>query len=194
MGTSYLYLGARSARACIAMEPWSADFLTQHNSGRRISTNVTNGVMRIAALGALLAVAACGGGGGSGFGNGSNPGLAQCNPGTQVELARPAPNQYAGNVTSIEIVANGSNNALNQSFGSWFLQVQDTLGDPPFTSNALARASDPGGPHPFLSDFYYSGTLGTTLPAGYTWYVSLAQNQFGYQGCTPYPVQGSFST
>ncbi len=151
--------------------------------------------IRIAALGVVLATSACsGGGGGGGVFGGGNPALSQCYPGTQVQLARPAPNQYAGNVTSIEIVADGNNNVLNQAPGSWYVQVQDTLGDPPFTSNGLTPVSDPSGPHPFPSDFYYSGNLGTTLPAGYTWYVSLVQNQSGYQGCTPYSVQGSFST
>ena len=151
--------------------------------------------LRAAAIvGALALLSACSGSGGNSVFGGGNPGFAQCYPGTQVDLARPAPNQYASNVTSIEVVANGSNDALNQSPGSWYVQVQDSSGDPPFTSGGLNPVSDPSGPHPFGSDFYYSANLGTTLPAGYTWYVSLVQNQSGYQSCTPYSVQGSFST
>lgn len=50
--------------------------------------------IRIAALGLLLVVSGCSGSGGGGvFGGGGNPALSQCYPGTQVQLARPAPNQ-----------------------------------------------------------------------------------------------------
>ena len=143
----------------------------------------------------LLGVAGCGasGGGNSIFGGG-NSGYSQCNPGTQVDLARPTPNQYSSGVTSIEVVAYGNSNPLGQSPGAWNIQVQDANGDPPFVTGPLNAVADPSGPHPFSSDFYYSGNLGTTLPSGYTWYVSLVQGQGGYQGCSPYSVQGSFST
>lgn len=145
---------------------------------------------RVFAVLSTLALAACGAGGS----NNSLPGGLgfQCNPGTQVQLARPAPAQSgASNVNQIEIVANGNGNTLYNSFGQWNLVVQDNFGDPPVTTNALNLVADPGAPHPYSSDFYYAGNLGLTLPAGATWTVTLEQQPYG--SCVPAPV-GSFST
>jgi hypothetical protein len=147
--------------------------------------------LRIAGMLGILALAACSGSGGNGLPGGGNPSFAQCNPGTNVELARPAPNQFgAGNVNSIEIVANGSSNVLNQSPQSWNLQVTDNNGNQ-YVSGPLNPASDPGGPHPYGSDFFYSAPI-QALPVGFTYNVSLIQNS----GCSAYPLYpyGTFST
>ena len=147
--------------------------------------------LRITAMLATFALAACSASGGSGLPGNGNPSFTQCNPGTNVQLARPAPNQFgAGTVSSIEIVANGSSNILNQSPQSWNLQVTDNIGNQ-YLSGSLNPASDPGGPHPYPSDFFYSAPI-QALPAGFTYNVSLVQNA----GCSAYPLSpyGTFST
>ena len=120
-------------------------------------------------------------------------GVGECNPGTQVQLARPQNQTSASGVSSVEIVANGNSNALAQSPSSWYLEVQDNVGDQPIVSNSLSAVSDPTGYHPYASDFFYSGNLIRTLPTGYTWTISLVQGQQSYQNCTPSPL-GAFST
>lgn len=144
---------------------------------------------RVFAVLSTLALAACGAGGA----NNTIPGGIgfQCNPGTQIQLARPAPSQSASNVSQVEIVANGNGNNLYNSFAQWNLVVQDNFGDPPITSNNLNLVADPSAPHPYGSDFYYTGNLGTTLPAGATWTVTIEQQPYG--SCLPAPV-GTFST
>jgi hypothetical protein len=148
---------------------------------------------RITAIAAtVLSLTACSGNGGLGGGLGGG-GLQQCNPGTQVQLARPQSQTAASNVSSVEVVANGNGNVLGQSPGSWYLQAQDNFGNQPIFSNALTPVADPTGYHPFPSDFFYSGNLGTTLPGGGNWTISLVQSQGIGQVCTPLPV-GIFST
>jgi hypothetical protein len=149
--------------------------------------------LRIPAMLAVLGLAACSGSGGSGLGfpGNGNPSFAQCNPGTNVQLARPAPNQFgAGSVSSIEIVANGSTNILNQSPQSWNLQVTDNIGNQ-YLSGPLNAVADPGGPHPYPSDYFYSAPI-QTLPTGFTYNVSLVETG----GCSAYPLYpyGTFST
>lgn len=149
--------------------------------------------LRIAAMLGLLALAACSGSSGNalGFPGTGNPSFTQCNPGTDVQLARPAPNQSgAGSVSSIEIVANGSSNVLNQSPQSWNLQVTDNIGNQ-YLSGPLNLTSDAGGPHPYGSDYFYSAPI-QTLPVGFTYNVSLVQSG----GCSAYPLYpyGTFST
>ncbi|MFN2529120.1 MAG: hypothetical protein ABR584_10445 [Candidatus Baltobacteraceae bacterium] len=153
--------------------------------------------LRITAMLALLGLAACAGTNGNGIGLPGNgfPGgntFVQCNPGTQVQLARPAPNQTGtGSINAIEIVANGSNNILNQSPGSWQLQVTDNLGNQ-YLSGPLSTISDTGGPHPYSSDFFYNAPI-QSLPAGYTYNVSMIQAN---AGCSAFPLSpyGTFST
>lgn len=151
---------------------------------------------RIFAVCALaFGLAACSG---SGSGNNGLPGGIgfgnTCQPGTQVTLARPSNGQTSvnSNLGNIEIVANGNNSYLDQTFGQWDLvitPIPSSLGQP-FISGNLARASDPGGPHPYGSDYFYSGSL-SSLPSGYSWNVGLQANDG--TGCQPYPI-GSFST
>lgn len=145
---------------------------------------------RLAATAAvLLGLTACGSGGPGGLG-GLLGGAFQCNPGTQVQLANPAPNQaVSGGIGSIEIVANGNGNTLYNTYNQWDLELTSNLGDPPVTSGSLNLTSDTGGPHPYQSDFYYSGSI-QPLPSGRIWTVELNQTS---NNCTPYPLQ-SFST
>ena len=140
----------------------------------------------------LLLATACNGNSGT-FGGIPLGGLIQCNPGAQVQLARPQNQTTASNVGSVEIVVNGNSNALAVSPSSWSLQVQSNGGGQSITSNGLTAVADPTGYHPFQSDFFYSGNLNQTLPTGYTWTVSLVQGQTAYQSCSPLPL-GSFST
>ncbi|MGC8485914.1 MAG: hypothetical protein ACP5O6_09820 [Candidatus Baltobacteraceae bacterium] len=140
----------------------------------------------------LFFAAACSGSSGNSSGT-PYGGVIQCNPGAQVQLARPQNQTNASNVGSVEIVVNGNSNALAVSPSSWSLQVQSNGGGQSLTSNGLTAVADPTGYHPFQSDFFYSGNLNQTLPTGYTWTVSLVQGQTAYQLCSPLPL-GSFST
>ncbi|PZR58284.1 MAG: hypothetical protein DLM50_04005 [Candidatus Meridianibacter frigidus] len=139
-----------------------------------------------------LVLTACAGGTG-GLGGIIGGGGFQCNPGTQVQLARPQNQAFASNVSSLEIVASDNNTVLGQSPGSWFLQAQGNFSGQPVFTSALGAVPDPGGFHPFPNDFFFSGSLGTTLPAGETWTVSLVQGQAGNATCTPLTL-GEFST
>ncbi len=159
-----------------------------HSTNRPIRGTIAGSA--IAAL--LLFATACSGNSGN-FGGIPLGGLIQCNPGAQVQLARPQNQTTASNVGSVEIVVNGNTNALATSPGSWSLQVQSNGSGQSIASNGLTAVADPTGYHPFQSDFFYSGNLNQTLPSGYTWTVSLVQGQTSYQSCSPMPV-GSFST
>lgn len=141
----------------------------------------------ILAVAALMALGACSGSNAGGI-FGGNPGLAVCNPGTAVQLARPAQGQTGvGAITSIEIVANGNTNLLGQTYQSWQLQIQSGVGGI-ITGGALNLASDPGGPHPYASDYFYTSAF-QALQVGQTYSVSLTQNGV----CQPLAI-GSFST
>ncbi|MEO6912611.1 MAG: hypothetical protein ABI182_01145 [Candidatus Baltobacteraceae bacterium] len=142
-----------------------------------------------AAAAVLLGLAACGSGGAGGIGGILGGGALECNPGTQVQLANPGPNQsVGGGIGSIEIVANGNNNTLYSTYNQWNLQLISNLGDQ-VTSGSLNLTADPNGPHPYQSDFYYSASI-QSLPSGRIWTVELNQTS---NNCTPYPLQ-SFST
>lgn len=144
---------------------------------------------------AALALSGCGSTGlgalGGLLGNGGG-GLfsSQCDPGTQVQLANPLPNQtnVPGNIGQITIVANGNNNALYNSHQQWQIVLQDSFGNR-ITGSTLNLTSDANGPHPYASDYYYSSTIpslnyGTT----YTAYLNYTQSN-----CNLTPLQ-SFST
>ncbi len=140
--------------------------------------------------GALLALTACGSGGGALGGIFGGSGF-QCNPGTQVQLANPTNGQSGvnPNIGSITIVANGNNNTLFNTYRNWSLVLSDNV-DPQMQSSQLNLVSDPNGPHPYGSDFYYSASI-QSLPSGRTWNVGLQQNSNGY--CSAYPLY-TFST
>jgi hypothetical protein len=149
--------------------------------------------LRFLALGAFtLALAACGGGGGTAAPGafGPNPFVAQCDPGTQVQLANPQPGQFGvpTNIGSIVIVANGNNNALYSTYPQWFVILTDNFGNT-INGGPLSLTSYPNGPHPYQSDFYYSSSIGN-LPAGATWNAGLVSSN---NNCSADPL-GSFST
>lgn len=135
----------------------------------------------------VLTLTACGGGG---IGNILGPTQLQCDPGTQVQLARPAPGQtgVAGNIGQIIIVANGNNNTLYNTSAQWYLTLTDQFGNTLQGSN-LSPYSYPGGPQPYASDFYYSSTFGQ-LTAGTTYTAKLNEQN---ANCLPVPLN-SFST
>lgn len=138
----------------------------------------------------VLALTACGGGG---IGNILGPiggTQVQCDPGTQVQLANPQPNQtgVSGNIGQITIVASGQNNTLYNSYSGWYLTLTDQFGNQVQGSN-LALVSYPNGPHPYASDYYYGSNFGQ-LPAGSTWTVKLNEQN---ANCSAVPLQ-AFST
>jgi len=134
-----------------------------------------------------LALASCAGGGGPG---GIFGGPQVCNPGTQVQLASPAPykNGVSTGVGQIIIVANGNNNILYNSYPQWQIVLADNFNGQT-TGGSLNLVPDPSGPHPYPSDFYYSSSV-PQLPVGRNWNVELVENG---SSCTPASV-GSFST
>jgi hypothetical protein len=150
--------------------------------------------LRVLAVGVFtLALAACGGGGGGGgFARppGPNPSFAQCDPGTQVQLANPQPGQFGvpTNIGSIIVVANGNNNILFATYPQWFVVLFDNFGNS-INGGPLNLTSDPSGPHPYPSDFYYSSSIGN-LPPGTTWNAGLVNSN---SNCAPDPL-GSYST
>ena len=148
--------------------------------------------LRISALALALGLAACSGSGGLGgiLGGG---GLNQCQTGTAVQIARPSPSQTGVDpaTNGIEIVASGNGNTLGSTYTQWNLVLQDSFGDPVITTGPLSLASDPGGPHPYASDYYYSAPLQSSLRAGVTYNVFITQTG---ASCTNAPVAGTFST
>jgi hypothetical protein len=142
--------------------------------------------------GLLMALTACGGGGLGGV-LGPNPingGGPICNAGTQVQLANPLPAQtgVSPSIGQITIVANGNSNTLYNTYGQWYLTLTDQFGNT-ITGGNLRLVSDPSGPHPYTSDFYYASSIGQ-LPSGATWQVNL-NDQSGTGGVCPL---NSFST
>lgn len=125
----------------------------------------------------VLALTACGGGSGGIFGPGTTT-TFQCDPGTSVQLANPTPNQFGvpTNIGSVIIVANGNANTLYNTYGNWQLVLTDNVGDQPIVSSPLSLYSDPNGPHPYASDFYYQGGNLPQLRSGVTYTVSLQDN------------------
>lgn len=158
--------------------------------------NTLSSSLRLTALmTALLGLAACSGGGNSAtpignFPNGpfGSSGFS-CDPGTQVQLANPLQNQggVSSNINQIEIVASGSNNTLYTSYQQWNVILTDGFGSQ-ISGGPLNRYSDPNGPHPYQSDFYYTSSI-SGLPSGRTWTVLLNQNA----NCTPVQI-GNFGT
>jgi hypothetical protein len=141
----------------------------------------------------LLALAACAGGGSSGTAGIPNPGSSNiCDPDSQgLQLARPGPGQtgVSSGTNTIEIVSNGNGDTLFRSYQQFDLILRDNFGNQ-LVTGPLNLVSDPNGPHPYNSDFYYSGTLQSGLISGdfYTVYLNAPNTN-----CTP-GVVGSFST
>jgi hypothetical protein len=134
----------------------------------------------------LLALTACGGGS-SGTAPVNNFGF--CGNDTQYALARYNP---GGNAT-IEIVANGNNNTIYNSYQSFDLLLSLSPNSPnangTVSTGSLTLSSDSSGPHPFSSDYYYTATTQGFLQPGFTYYVWL--NAFT-SNCVPIGPLGSF--
>jgi hypothetical protein len=149
--------------------------------------------VRVAALAAMtFALSACGGGGSSSppVNNPFGPSFAQCDPGTQVQLANPLPGQGGVSPTagSITLVANGNNNTLYNTYQQWFVVLTDSFGNS-YNGGPLQLVSFPNGPHPYNSDFYYSSSI-QNLPSGRSWSAGLV---YGNGNCSP-AFLGNFST
>jgi len=141
--------------------------------------------------GALLAMTACGGGGSSGTSPVPNSGY--CGNDTQYALANP---QTGGNISttgqSFEIVVNGNNNQIAQSFQNFQLVlVPQNNNNGGVTTGSFSRASDPGGIHPYPTDYYYSAQLQSNLQFGQTYNVYV--NAFT-SNCTPIGPIGQLYT
>ena len=94
----------------------------------------------IAPFAAVLALSACGGGGGLGGvlgGLGGN--TPQCDPGTTVQLANPAPNQFnvSPNIGQITVVANGNADTLYNTYPQWSVRLPASFGGPPIQGGPL---------------------------------------------------------
>jgi len=142
----------------------------------------------------VLALAACGGSGSTGTNGIPNPGSNQiCDANSQgLQLARPGPGQggVSSGTNTIEIVDNGNSDQLFQSYQQFDLDVIDQQSGQVIVTGPLNLVSDPSGPHPYQSDYYYSGTLQGSLIPGrfYNVYLNAPNTQ-----CTQGLV-GSFST
>jgi len=138
----------------------------------------------------LFWLVACSGGSGGGLFGGGNPTFPPCDPGTQVQLANPLPGQTGVNpaIGQIEIVANGNTDTLYTTYQQWSLTLYDGSGNV-YPGNGLNLVSDPGGPHPYASDFYYASSV-SGLISGRTYTVRLG---WVGQNCNEVAV-GSFST
>ena len=150
------------------------------------------GVMRaLLGAGTLLAMTACGGGGSSG--TNPVPNYGYCGNDTQYQLARP---QSGATISTgsqpFEIVANGNNNQIFQSYQNFQLVLvpQNNSSAGVQTAN-LTQSSDPRGYQPFGSDYYYSGQLQTNLQSGQIYNVFLNSNT---SNCTPIGPLGQLYT
>ncbi len=113
-----------------------------------------------------------------------------CNPGTQVQLANPTPNQggVSTGIGQLTIVANGNGNILYNTYGQWQMTLVDNFGNP-LTGGQLRLVPYPNGPHPYPSDFYYASSI-PQLSLGRTWNAFLTMTS---GSCLPI-LMGSFST
>ncbi|HEV2878470.1 MAG TPA: hypothetical protein VGW96_02715 [Candidatus Eremiobacteraceae bacterium] len=113
-----------------------------------------------------------------------------CNTGTSVQLA--SPTQGQGGVSTaigrIVIVADGSANNLYNTYSQWTITLNDNAGQP-WTGGSLGLVPDPGGPHPYPSDFFYASSFSSLSP-GRTYTASLSQPNGACQSVS----LGSFST
>jgi hypothetical protein len=137
----------------------------------------------------FVVVAGCGGGSGSsGIPNPGSGALCDANS-AGIQLARPTPGFPQTNPNTIEIVANGNNDDLARFTNQFDLNLIDNFGNE-IDTGFLTAVSDPGGPHPYSSDFFYAGTFQGSLQFGRTYTVYLnAPNTNCTRG-----VVGSFST
>ena len=143
----------------------------------------------LVAVAFAIAVAGCGGGGSSS--TIPNPGSNQvCDPDAAgIQLARPTPGFPQTSPNAIEIVANGNADQLGRFTSQFDLILLDQF-NAEIDTGFVSAVADPGGPHPYSSDFFYQGTVPNGLLSGRTYRVFLnAPNT----NCTPGFV-GSFLT
>ncbi len=116
--------------------------------------------------------------------------LLPCNTGTQQALANPTSGSdgVSTKVRQIRIVASGNNNNLFSTHNEWILTLSDNTGVV-LTGGSLSLVSDPTGPHPYPSDFYYSSNI-PMLTAGRRYQAFLSKPS---GACAPQSL-GSFST
>jgi len=113
-----------------------------------------------------------------------------CNTGTSQTLANPTSGSTGVSTTigQITVVASGNNNNLFSTYNQWIVTLNDNTGTV-WTGSALTLVSDPTGPHPYPSDFYYGSNI-PMLDAGRTYNAVLSEPS---GACTPLSL-GSFST
>ena len=140
----------------------------------------------------LLAVVTALGLWGCSSGSSTSPGHYQypCVTGTSQTLANPQPGQTGVPTTlgQVTIVAMGNGNTLYNTYTQWIVTLTDNTGTP-WTGSPLSLVSDPSGPHPYPSDFYYASNLPMLNP-GRTYQAFLSQPN---ASCTPVSL-GQFST
>ncbi|HET9096820.1 MAG TPA: hypothetical protein VFN37_09175 [Candidatus Baltobacteraceae bacterium] len=139
----------------------------------------------------VLGLTACGGGG---IGNILGPiggAAAQCDPGTQVQIASPTPGQtgVSGNIGQIVIVANGDTNTLYNTSNQWYVTLTPQYGGSSIQGGNLTPFDGRNLNHPYTSDYYYASSIGQ-LPSGTTWTAYLNEQN---ANCAPVPLN-SFST
>lgn len=137
-----------------------------------------------AVLGLALVLAAC-----NSSSSPSTPTL--CNTGTFEQLASPTAGQTGVSTTigQVIIVADGSANTLYNTHSQWNILITNSATGSIFTGGALNLVSDPSGPHPYPSDFYYASSI-QQLTAGQTYTASLSLASGSCQSIG----LGSFST
>jgi hypothetical protein len=149
-------------------------------------------VIRILLAGTTATLLASCNGGGS---NGNNPSVVgtSCNPGTQLAIANPLPNQKGvpTSTNQIIVVANGNGNYLYQTYANWqvVLLINNNASES-LPGGNLNLTTDSNGSHPFPSDYYYSSSIGG-LQAGLTYAVYLNQTN---NSCSLVGPIGGFST
>jgi hypothetical protein len=137
----------------------------------------------------LISFSACGGGGGGG--TAPVPSSQFCGNDTQYALANPQNGGFVNSGTpAVEIVANGNNNTIANSFQNFDLIFVPQFGNNQVFTGSLSPTADPNGPHPFASDFYYSATVQPPgLFAGQQYSVFLNANA----NCNPIPLGTLFT-
>jgi len=157
----------------------------------RTHTILSSRLARTVLVAASLVIAAGCGGGSSGTTPIPNPGSNNyCDPDNNgVQLARPTSGFPMTASNTLEIVANGNTDTLSRSYSQFDLNLVDNFGNR-FATGTLSLASDPRGPQPYATDFYYSGVVQGNLPGGdfFTVYLNAPNTN-----CTPLPI-GSLQT
>ena len=140
-------------------------------------TTVAPRVGKLALLASIFAATACSGGGSTGAA--PVPNTQFCGNDTQYALASPQSghNIAANSNATIEIVANGNNNQIYQSFKNFELILVpannngSTNGQ--INTGTISLTGVNSSFAPFQSDYYYNGTLQSGLQSGLQYNVFL---------------------